>query len=147
MKVILTQSVDSLGMIGSEVEVARGYARNFLLPRNKAVLATAANRSVLAQQRVKLDLQIAKEKAEAEAMAQRLAGVSVTIAAKVSDAERLYGSVGVRDIIDALAAKGIQVEKRMVLLTEPIKTLGTFEVPIRIYTDVEPTIVVEVTGE
>ncbi len=147
MKVILTQTVDSLGMIGAEVEVARGYARNFLLPRKKAVLATAANRSVLAQQRAKLDLQIAKEKAEAEEMAQRLSGVSVAIAAKVSDANRLYGSVGVRDIVDALAAKGVQVEKRMVLLSEPIKTLGTFEVPIRIYTDVEPTITVEVTAE
>jgi large subunit ribosomal protein L9 len=73
--------------------------------------------------------------------------VSVSIAAKVSDADRLYGSVGVREILDALEKKGVQVEKRMVLLTEPIKTLGTFQVPIRIYADVEPTIEVEVTAE
>ena len=140
MRVILTESIDSLGLIGTEVEVAKGYARNYLLPQRKAVLATASNRAALAQQKAKLDLQIAKEKAVAEEMARRLVGVSVTIPAKVSDADRLYGSVGVREILDALAAKEINVEKRMVLLPEPIKTLGTFEVPIRIYTDVEPVI-------
>jgi large subunit ribosomal protein L9 len=147
MKIILTESIDSLGLIGAEVEVAKGYARNFLLPRRKAVLATDSNRAALANQKAKLELQIAKERAVAEEMAQRLAGVSVTVAAKVSDADRLYGSVGVREIVDALAAKDITVEKRMVLLTEPIKTIGTFEVPIRIYTDVEPVITVNVSAE
>ena len=147
MRVILTESVDSLGLIGTEVEVAKGYARNYLLPQRKAVTATASNRAVLAQQKVKLDLQIAKEKAVAEEMARKLVGVSVTIAAKVSDADRLYGSVGVREVVDALAKKDINVDKRMVLLPESIKALGTFEVPIRIYTDVEPVITVEVVAE
>jgi large subunit ribosomal protein L9 len=147
MKVILTESIDSLGRIGSEVDVAKGYARNYLLPRNKAVIANAGNRAALVHQKAKLELQIAKEKALAEEMAQRLAGVAVTIPAKVSDADRLYGSVGVRDIVEALAKQGINIEKRMVLQPEPIKTLGTFQVPIRIYTDVEPTIEVQVTAE
>ncbi len=147
MKVILTQTIDSLGMIGAEVKVANGYARNYLLPQKKAVLATAANRAVLAQQKAKLDLQIAKEKAVAEEMAQRLAGVSVSITGKVSDQDRLYGSVGVRDIAEALAKQEIRVEKRMILLDEPIKQLGRYQVPIRVYTDVEPTIEVEVVAE
>ena len=147
MRVILTQTIDSLGMIGTEVKVAAGYARNYLLPQKKAVLATDANRSVLAQQKARLDLQIAKEKAMAEEMAQRLAGVSVTIAAKGSDADRLYGSVGARDIAAALAKQEIRVDKRMILLGDPIKHLGRHEVPIRVYTDVEPTIHVEVVAE
>ena len=147
MKLILTETIDSLGTIGAEVNVAKGYARNYLLPQSKAVLATAANRAVLAQQKVKLDLQIAKEKAIAEEMAQRLSAVTVTIVAKVSDADRLYGSVGVREIINALDGQQIRVDKRMVLLSEPIKSLGRFAVPIRIYTDVEPTIQVEVVAE
>ena len=147
MRVILTQSIESLGMIGAEVNVAKGYARNYLLPQNKAVLATAANRSVLAQQKTKLDLQIAKEKAVAKEMAERLAGVSVTIAAKVSDADRLYGSVGIREIASALAKQEIRVDKRMILLGEPIKSLGRYQVPIRVYTDVEPAIEVEVVAE
>jgi len=147
MKVILTQSIDSLGMIGTEVDVAKGFARNYLLPQQKAVLATAGNRATLNQQKAKLNLQLAKEKAIAEEMARRLTGVAVTIAAKVSDADRLYGSVGVREIVEALAKQGINVEKRMVLMPEAIKTLGTFQVPIRVYSGVESTIEVQVAAE
>ncbi|MEZ4528534.1 MAG: 50S ribosomal protein L9 [Desulfobacterales bacterium] len=146
-KVILTQTIESLGVIGSEVKVARGFARNYLLPQKKAMLSTPANRNILERSRVKFELQIAKEKAFAEEMAKRLEGVSVTIAARVSDEDRLYGSVTVRDIVEALAAKGIEMEKRMVLLTEPIKNLGTYSVPIRVYKGVEPEITVEVIPE
>ncbi len=147
MKVILKETIEALGIIGSEVEVAKGYARNYLLPKGKAVPATAANRKLLEQQKTKVDLQIAKEKGIAEEMAQRLVDVVCTIPAKVADEDRLYGSITVRDIIQALAAQDIQVEKRSVLLTEPIKTLGTYQVPIRVYTDVEPEITVEVVPE
>jgi len=146
-KIILTETIESLGVIGSEVKVARGFARNYLLPQKKAMLATPANRSILERSRAKFELQIAKEKAFAEEMAKRLEGVSVTIAARVSDEDRLYGSVTVRDIVDALGEKGIEMEKRMVLLTEPIKNLGTYSVPIRIYKGVEPEITVEVVPE
>ncbi len=144
MKVILKETIESLGLIGSEVEVAKGYARNYLLPQQKAVPATPQNRKVFEQERKKVELQIAKEKKAAEEMAQRLEGVAVTIPAKVHEEDRLYGSVSIREIINALAEKGIETEKRMVLLAEPIKTLGTFQVPIRIYTDIEPEITVEV---
>ena len=147
MKVLLTETIDSLGIIGSEVEVAKGYARNYLLPQKKAVAATQQNRKILAQGKVKFDLQIAKEKKIAEELAEKLQGVSCTIEAKVSDEDRLYGSINVREIIYALAKDGITVEKRMVLLTEPIKQIGSFKVPIRVYKDVEPEITVEIIPE
>jgi len=147
MKVILKETIDSLGIIGSEVTVAAGYARNYLLPQRKAVLATPENRRMLDQEKAKFDIQIAKERKIAEEMAQRLEGVVCKLQAKVSEEDRLYGSITTRDIAAALAAQDIQVEKRMILLGEPIKTLGTFKVPIRIYTDVEPEITVEVTPE
>ena len=147
MKVILKETIDSLGIIGSEVEVAKGYARNYLLPQQKAVLATPENRRVLVQEKAKFDLQIAKEKKVAEELAARLAGVSCKIAAKVSEEDRLYGSITVRDIIAALEAEGVTVEKRMVLLTEPIKTIGTHKIPIRVYKEVEPEITLEVVPE
>ena len=147
MKVILKETIDSLGIIGSEVDVANGYARNFLLPQGKAVHATPANRKMLEQQKAKFELQIAKEKGLAEEMAKRLADVSCTIPAKVSDEDRLYGSINVRDIINALAKQDVVVEKRMVLLKEPIKLLGTYQVPIRVYADVEPEITVEIVPE
>ena len=147
MRVILTQTIESLGIIGSEVEVKPGYARNFLLPQKKAVVATPENRRRLELDKAKFELQIAKERKLAEEMAQKLEGVVCRIAAKVAEEERLYGSVTVRDIIDALAAQNIGVEKRMVLLTEPIKQLGSFKVPIRVYKGVEPEITVEVFAE
>jgi len=147
MKVILKETIDSLGIIGSEVTVADGYARNYLFPQDKAVQATLQNHRMLSQEKAKFDLQIAKERKVAEEMAQKLEGVVCKIKAKVSEEERLYGSVSIRDIIDALAGQEIVVEKRMVLLSEPIKALGTYNVPIRVYKEVEPEISVEVVPE
>jgi large subunit ribosomal protein L9 len=147
MKIILTETIESLGIIGSEVEVAKGYARNYLLPQKKAVHATPQNRKLLEQEKAKFEMQIAKEKGLAEEMAKRLEGVVCEIRAKVSDADRLYGSVGAREIADALAKQDIKIEKRMILLSEPIKNLGTHKVPIRVYKEVEPEIVVEVLQE
>jgi len=147
MRVILTQTIESLGIIGSEVEVKPGYARNYLLPQSMALTATPANRRRLEQEKAKFELQIAKERKLAEEMAQRLGGVVCRIASKVAEEDRLYGSVTVRDILDALAAQNITVEKRMVLLSEPIKQLGTYKVPIRVYKGVEPEITVEITPD
>jgi large subunit ribosomal protein L9 len=147
MKVILKETIESLGIIGSEVNVADGYARNYLLPQGKAVPATPAYRRVLEQEKKKFDLQIAKEKAFAEEMAQRLSGVECQIAAKVHEEDRLYGSVTARDIINALAKQEIELEKRMLLLKDPIKTTGTFKIPVRVYKDVEPEITIEIVPE
>jgi large subunit ribosomal protein L9 len=147
MKVILKETISSLGIIGSEVAVADGYARNYLLPQDKAVLATPQNRRKMEQERTKFEIQIAKERKLAEEMAEKLEGVVCKISAKVSEEDRLYGSVGARDIISALAAQDIVVEKRMVLLKEPLKEVGSFKIPIRVYKEVEPEITVEITPE
>ena len=147
MKIILKETIESLGIIGSEVTVADGYARNYLLPQNKAVLATPQNRKIMEQDKAKFELQIAKEKGLAEEIAKKLDGVACKIAAKVSEEDRLYGSITTRNIVDALASQNIEVEKKMILLNEPIKTTGTFKVPIRVYKDVEPEIIVEVVPE
>jgi large subunit ribosomal protein L9 len=147
MKVILKETISSLGIIGSEVAVADGYARNYLLPQDKAVLATPQNRRKMEQERTKFEIQIAKERKLAEEMAEKLEGVVCKISAKVSEEDRLYGSVGARDIISALAKQDIVVEKRMVLLKEPLKEVGSFKIPIRVYKEVEPEITVEITPE
>ena len=147
MKVILKETIGSLGIIGSEVTVAKGYARNYLLPQNKAVLDTPQNRRMLKQEKVKFELQIAKEKSLAEEMANKLEGVVCTIVAKVSEEDRLYGSISVNNIIDALASQNIEAKKRMVILSEPIKKIGTFKVPIRVYKGVEPEITIEIVPE
>ena len=147
MKVILKETISSLGIIGSEVNVADGYARNYLLPQSKAVPATPQQRRILEQEKAKFELQIAKEKEFAQEMANRLEAVMVTIASKVHEADKLYGSVTVRDIIVALKKQDVEVEKRMVLLNEPIKNIGTFKVPIRVYQGIEPEITVEVVPE
>ena len=147
MKVILKETIESLGIIGSEVTVADGYARNYLLPQKKAVIATPQNQKLLEQESAKFEVQIAKERKLAQEMAERLEGVVCTISAKVSEEDRLYGSVTIRDIIDALAKQDIKVEKRMVLLKETIKTIGTYKVPLRVYKEVEPEITVEIVPE
>jgi large subunit ribosomal protein L9 len=147
MKVILKETISSLGIIGNEVTVKNGYARNYLLPQEKAVLATPQNRRLLDKEKVKFDFQIAKEREAAEMMANSLKDVVCKISGKISDENRLYGSVTVRDIINALAAQNIEVEKKMILLKEPIKSIGTYKVPIRIYDDIEPEISVEIVPE
>ena len=118
-----------------------------LLPQDKAVLATPQNRHKMEQEKTKFDIQIAKERKLAEEMAQKLEGVVCQISAKVSEEDRLYGSVSTRDIIDALAHQKIVVEKRMILMKEPIKEIGSFKIPIRVYKEVEPEITVEIVAE
>ena len=146
MRVILKETIEALGIVGSKANVSDGYARNYLLPQDKAVPDTPQNRKMLEQQKAKFEIQIAKEREQAEEMAKRLEGVSCTVEAKVSEEDRLYGSVTVRDIMDALAKQEVHLEKRMILLKEPIKTIGTFKIPIRVYKEVEPEITVDVVA-
>jgi large subunit ribosomal protein L9 len=147
MKVILTETIEALGIIGTEVDVADGYARNYLLPQKKAVPDTPKNRKMLERDKAKFELQIAKEKEFAQEMANRLEGVKCEITAKAGEGKKLYGSVSANDIIESLASQEIEVEKRMVLLANPIKETGTYQVPIRIYSGVKTEITVEVTAE
>lgn len=147
MRVILKETIDSLGIIGSEVDVKNGYARNFLLPQGKAVNATAQNRKQMEQERAKIELQMAKERETAALMAAQIEGLVCRIPAKVADGNRLYGSVATKDIAESLKQQNVEIPKRMILLADPIKELGTYQIPIRIYKDVEPEITVEVVSD
>ena len=147
MRVILKETIDTLGIVGTECDVAPGYARNYLLPQGKAIAATPANRKAIEQARAKFDLQIAKEKKIAEEMAAKVKEVSCTLKAKVIEDTKLYGSITNHDIKAALDAQDIIIERRSILLAEPIKFTGEYKVPVRLYKDVEPEITVIVTSE
>ncbi len=147
MKVILKETIDTLGIVGSECNVAPGFARNYLLPQGKAIEATPQNRKVIEQAKAKFELQIAKERKIALEMADRLKTVEVTIKAKVHEEVRLYGSITTHDIKAALDAQEIILERRTILLAEPIRETGEYKVPIRLYKDVEPEITVKVAPE
>jgi large subunit ribosomal protein L9 len=144
---VLKEAVAFLGDVGDIIKVKDGYARNYLLPQKKALPALPHNIELMQRKKKELDIHRAKEKSKAEAAAEQLRGLVCTIAGKVSEGEKLYGSVAVKDIVDQLAAKNIEVNKKMVLLEEPIKTLGTYTVPIRIHRDVTVEITVEVTTQ
>jgi len=147
MEVILREHVENLGRRGEVVKVADGYARNYLLPRKLALLATDGNKKQIERERAKFEAREAEEKKGAEAIAERLASVELEIARKVGETEALYGSVTSADIADALAAKGFEIDRRKLLLREPIKKVGEFEVPIRLHRDVTLPLKVKVVPE
>ena len=147
MEVILREHVDNLGRRGEIVKVADGYARNYLLPRKLALLATEGNKKQIEHERVKFDAKELEEKKVADAVADRLKTVEIEIARKVGETEALYGSVTSGDIAEALAAKGFDIEKRRLQLHEPIKELGEFEVPVRLHREVTVSLKVRVVPE
>jgi large subunit ribosomal protein L9 len=147
MEVILREHVDHLGRRGEVVKVADGYARNYLLPRKLALLATDGNKKQIERERAKFDAKDAEEKKVAEAIGERMGGVQIVITRKVGETEALYGSVTSADIAEALAAKGFDIDRRKVQLAEPIKRLGDFEVPIKLQRDVVATVKVKVAAE
>jgi len=147
MEVILREHVENLGRRGEIVKVADGYARNYLLPRKLALVATDGNKKQVERERGKFEAKEADEKRVADAMAQHLANVEVVIPRKVGETEALYGSVTTVDIADALAAKGVEIERRKLQLHEPIKQLGEFDVPIKLHRDVTAHVKVKVVAE
>jgi large subunit ribosomal protein L9 len=147
MEVILREHVDNLGRRGELVKVADGYARNYLLPRKLALLATEGNKKQIERERAKLDAKDAEERKVAEAFAERLNAVEVIIARKVGETKALYGSVTTADIAEGLAAKGFDIERRSIQLAEPIKQLGEFEIPVRLNRDVTARVKVSVVAE
>jgi large subunit ribosomal protein L9 len=147
LKVILTESISALGSVGTVVEVARGYARNFLIPQGKALEATAGNLAFMEQTKAKRLQVLDQEREDAQALAARLEGVSLTIPQRVGEAERLYGSVTTAMIAAALEARGFEVDRKQLELAEPIKKLGTYEIPVRFAPEVKAQITVEVVPE
>ena len=147
MEVILREHVDNLGRRGDLVKVADGYARNYLLPRKLALLATDGNKKVIEREKVKFDIQEAEEQKVAQAVADRLATVEIEIARKVGETDALFGSVTNADIAEALAAKGFDLDRRKIQLHEPIKKIGEVEVPVKLHRDVVVKLKVKVVAE
>lgn len=139
MDVILMQSVDNLGEMGETVSVARGYARNFLVPKGLAVLATDGHRKLVAEH---MKLEAKRDdlrKAGAEELAAKLGELSCTITVQAGDDDKLFGSVGPRDIADALKAENKEFDHKQIVLDEAIKQLGVYSVPVKLHPEVEVT--------
>jgi large subunit ribosomal protein L9 len=147
MKVILADDVRGLGHRGETVTVKPGYARNFLFPQGVAWEATDANVRRLSEERKKYDEKMMREKTVASEAASRVEGLTVSIAKKAGEEGHLYGSVTASDIADALAAKSIEVDRRRIELAEPIRTVGSHTVHVRLHKDVVATLTVEVQAQ
>jgi large subunit ribosomal protein L9 len=147
MEVILREHVDNLGKRGEVVKVADGYARNYLLPRKLALLATDGNKKQIEREREKFDAKESEERKLAEGMSARMGSLAIEIARKVGEHDVLFGSVTTADIATALGAKGFEVDRRKLQLNEPIKKLGEFDVPLKLHRDVVATVKVKVVAE
>ena len=147
MEIILREAVPNLGAAGQVVKVKDGYARNFLLPKGLAYLATEGNKKRIAFEADRLAKQRASEKQTAEAEAGRLAGLSLSFPMKVGEEDKLYGSVTAGDIQRRLEEQGLHVDKRKIDLPEPIRSLGEFTVGIKLHAEVRPEITVVVVKE
>ena len=144
MKLILKETISSLGQEGEVVKVKPGYGRNFLLPQGKAVLANEGNLAILEKNKAEIQARLEKERKAAEELAKKISGVVVTIEQLAGDDERLFGSVTSSDICAKLAEKDIQLDKKQILLTEPIKTLGDVNVQIKVGFNVQASITISV---
>ncbi|TPG10631.1 50S ribosomal protein L9 [Rhodanobacter glycinis] len=148
MELILLQKVRNLGTLGDKVDVKPGYGRNYLLPQGKAVRANAANLAAFEQQRAEYEAKAGTMLTDAEARKVKLADVSVTISAHASAEGKLFGSVGPRDIAEALAAAGHNVNKGEVILGEgPLRNTGEYDVVVSLHADVQTTVKVIVVGD
>lgn len=147
MKVILKEDIESLGARGAVVNVKDGFARNFLLPKGMAMRFTAGAQKVLEQERRMYELRQLKAKEEAMAVADKLSAVELTVSKRAGDQDILYGSVTPTDIADMLKKAGFVVDKRKIVLHEPIKKLGDFEVSVRLHLEVAPKVRLHVLKE
>lgn len=140
MEVILTQEVKGLGNTQAVVKVKDGFARNFLLPKGLALLATKENLAKMAEIEKRKAMLLEKEKSQAEELARRLNGVSINVAVATNEEDNLYGSVADADIVSALKEEGFNIDKQNILLNEPLKNLGIYDVAIKLHPEVEAKI-------
>ena len=147
MEVILREHVDNLGRRGEIVKVADGYARNYLLPRKLALPATEGNKKHVERERKIMETREAEEKGQAEAIASRLATVDITIARRVGETDQLYGSVTAADIAEFLKARGFEIDRRRIVLPDPIKTIGEHDIPLKLHRNVTVPLKVKVVKE
>ena len=147
MKLILREDVYNRGKGGELVEVKPGYGRNYLIPRGLAVLANPKNIREVEHQKAVAAAKAAKLKASAEAIAKRLSDTPLSFKRKVGEQDKLYGSVTAMDLAEALAGRGVQIDRRAIDLPEPLKTLGDFEVGVKLHSDVVGKVKVKVEAE
>lgn len=147
MKIVLRQDYESLGTAGEIVNVKSGFARNYLIPKGYALIATAKNIQRYEKEKEQQVWQKEKEKRKSQELAKTLENVSCTIAVQVGEEEKLFGSVTSQNIADALEAQGYTIDRRKILLDEPIKSLGIYSIPIKLHADVEAKIKVWVVKE
>ena len=144
MKVVLLERVDNLGAIGDVVTVKDGFARNFLLPREKALRATSSNLKVFEAQRAQIEARNEKARAEAARTGDKLDGSTYVLIRQAGESGQLYGSVAARDVVEAISAEGGKVERSQVVLNTPIKTLGVHDVQIRLHAEVLVTVKINI---
>ena len=147
MKVILKEDIPKLGRMGQTVQVARGYGRNYLIPQGKAIQATSKNMKALEHERMLIQRKAELARKEAEGLAGKIRGLTLTLTRKVVEEDKLYGSVSVSDISQALEEAGVEIERKLIKLDEPIKSLGEFKVSIKVYHDVTAELTVQVVKE
>jgi len=149
VEVILLDKVENLGGLGDKVKVRSGYGRNFLIPQGKAVPATADNLAEFEKRRAELEAQLGEELKKAETRKAELEGKRFEVRARAGEEGKLFGSVGTTDVVDALKAAGIEVERREVRMpdTGPIHELGEFEIGIHLHSDVDTTVTIAVVAE
>jgi large subunit ribosomal protein L9 len=147
VKVILKEDIATLGKAGDLLEVARGYGRNYLIPQGKALEATAQHLRQLEEQKRIILKRKAKDLEAAQNMAERITSLTVEISRKVVEEEKLYGSVSTKDIVEKLADQEIPLDRKKILLQEPIRTLGDYEVPVKLHPEVTSLLKVKVVEE
>jgi len=147
MNIILTEDVESLGSAGDLLKVKDGFARNFLIPGGKAMVATTQNVKMLEHQKQLVQSKLNKLKREAELLAGKIGAISCTVAKPVGEEDKIFGAVTAADIQSSLAHEGLTIDKRIILLEEPLKSLGIFTVPIKLHPDVTAQLKVWVVKE
>jgi len=147
MKVILKEDIPRLGRMGETVQVARGYGRNYLIPQGKAIQATSKNLKALEHERMLIQRKVDLARKDAEGLAGKISGLTLTLTRKVVEEDKLYGSVSVSDISQALEEAGVEIERKLIKLDEPIKSLGEFQVSIKVHADVTAELTVQVVKE
>jgi large subunit ribosomal protein L9 len=147
MKIILKEDIKKLGKMGQIVDVADGYARNYLVPKGFAVEASTKNVRSLEHEKKIIQEKARKHKDSAQDLASRISAMTLTIKAKAGEEEKLFGSVTTMDIAEALLTQGVEIEKKKIVLEEPIKRLGSYSVQIKLHPDVSVPLTVQVIQE
>jgi len=147
MELILREDVQGLGVRGDVIDVAAGYARNYLLPRGLAALATEAQKRVLEKETKLREIRDEKIKSNLSAVAEKMSDLSTTIVVQAGEEDKLYGSVTAHDIAEAIKNQGFEVDQKQVLLDEPIKKLGIYTVPVKLHREIEVAVKVWVVKE